>query len=67
MKSLQTLKIVVYAKGGIDTGIKFEAQRVDKDSFRGTVEFKDENPLYIILMGAEHSYVENVMEQVTFK
>ena len=35
LKSLQTLKIVVYARGGIDTGIEFEAQRVDEDTFRG--------------------------------
>jgi hypothetical protein len=57
LNSLQKLKIMACTNKGIETGITFEAHRVNKDTFRGRVEFKDKEPLYIILMGGDHSYV----------
>ena len=66
LKSSQTLCIVVYAKGGIETGIKFQANRVQDDTFIGTVEFKGNNPLYIKLMRDELTYVATNIDQVSF-
>jgi hypothetical protein len=40
---------------------------VDEDTFRGIVEFKGNNPLYIRLMSDENSYFDKDIEQVTFK
>ena len=57
LQSLKKLNIVACTKNGIETGRTFEAHRVDKDTFKGTVEFKDKEPLHFILMGDDHSYV----------
>lgn len=62
LKFLQKLKIVACTNKNIETGITFEAHRVNKDTFRGTVEFKDKEPLYFILMGGDHSYVSTNFE-----